>query len=373
MTIDLPARLDAALALDDDMDFLEAIGSLDARYEQVDVGRRPAPLSWFASLAHFHFWTSAEGIRKYLGLDNDLDVALALESARRVGAASTVEYLEAAAALYPSKQVPVNDEPRHAVIDRLDSRARDRGTPSKLDLIDQRHGDALSSLSADLRLWIAAHRAEVDALLRRVPPPDGPVVTELETLEKALVSIERMAKTVQADTAIRAAALREAAQARGLLPWVYGGVDPRAVALFSAAERLGKARWLLVAKRRLAAPKKFRAAESLASATMRLIERGGLADEGQFRQMLQETWKARQAAVTKARTMPTRVVSEGKSIGLLAGANDAIIAVSLCVAIHDWMMLTDDGVKAARTLYGLFDGVAPTPALPTNTPSKKKR
>jgi hypothetical protein len=121
---------------------------------------------------------------------------------------------------------------------------------------------------------------------------------------------------------------------------------------------------LIVARRVLAAPRKFRAAESQVSSLLENLQRSDLVPSDPFKEILQANWAVRNPVVDLARSMPVQVRSEGKSIGLLSAGNDSIIAVSLCLAIHDWIILTADGIAAARLLYGLFDGIAPTPELP---------
>lgn len=157
-----------------------------------------------------------------------------------------------------------------------------------------------------------------------------------------------------------------------MFPWRNTGLDLRVVRFFEAAAGFGQAEWLTVATRVLAAPRKFQTAYRLPSETIRLIESSDLVDQADFRIWLHRAYAVRNAAVDNARSMPSQVIHLGKPIGLLATANDTIIAVSLCLAIHDWMMLTPEGVKAARVLYGLFDGLAPCPELPS-APGRSRR
>ena len=141
---------------------------------------------------------------------------------------------------------------------------------------------------------------------------------------------------------------RDAAVAQGMASWKGTDVDPRAAYFYAATAQFGESEWLIVAKRKLKAGRKFQSAKRLVSEVLPLIEKSDLVQTEQFRTMLHATWKVRNLAVESARSMPSQVVSDGQEIGLLSGANDAIIAVSFCLAIHDWLMLTPQGVKAAR-------------------------
>jgi hypothetical protein len=364
MTVDLTAKLDEALAMDDDEDFLEAIGDLDSRYDQVQLYQRPVPLSWLASLAHFHFWARDEGIGRYLSLDGHLDFALVLESARRFGAERTVSYLEAGAALYPRAAVPVDDRKRHAVIDRIEARERKTGAPSGVAAIDERFADALPALAGDLRRWIGAHRSELNEMLARVAGPAAPVPDEIEQMQEALVTIEQAVERVQDRKRRHLAALAAAAEAKGMLPWRDAGVHPQSAAFYAAAAELDEGGWTLVATRGLGAPRKFSSASRLARDTTVVIMQSTLVDSGAFEATGKAHRSLREPAVARTRALPVRVVVDGKPIGLLSAAHEALFAVSTCLRMHDWMILTPDGLKAARLLYSLFEGLAPCPALP---------
>lgn len=378
MSAALIDRLDTAIALTDDSQFLESVAWLDPRYEQVDFTAHPPPLSWLAAVFHFYLSTVDEGIANYLMRDGDLDTALTLESCWRMELGRAFEYLTAAVALCPGGKAPVRDVDRARIVQRLETKARDRGMESPFTLLDRQFADVMPSLAAGIRRWIVEHRDEVNGMLRRIGPPVQPPPTEIEVLERALVTIEQAVSNFHAKRQHQLDVLRPAAEARGLLPWRATSVDERFVAFFDAAARFGHSEWLRVAERKLATPRKFTAANRSASRTLDLlpsverIQRAGLVPGTEFREWLAEHWAVRAPAVAVARAMPVQAMVHDKPIGLMAAANDAIIAVSICLVIHDWMMLTPDGIKAARVLYGVFDGLAPCPELPPAAPRKRR-
>jgi hypothetical protein len=370
--IDFSRRIDAALAHENGHDFLAALDGLDPRYERHEFQERPAPLHRFAAVFHLYWKTAGQGILEFLCQDGDLDFDLAVDSCRELGALRVVDYLLKVAALYPRRRVPVDDRKRYEVVERLESRARDSGSTSPFRALDLEFEGTVESLPDVVRDWVRANREQLEARLAQIPAPLVEAPSELELLQRGLETLQGMSARFHAERQAKLDALAAPGLAVGLLPWRNPGLDPRAVAFYRAASKFRRREWLIVAKRKLAAPRKFDSARHYADEVFQLVGTG-LAPKDEHTKLAQMHWAVRNPVVAKARKMPKQVISDGKPIGLLSGANDAIIAVSICLVVHDWMVLTPQGVKAAGVLYGLFEGLAPCPEVPQSRRTSRAR
>lgn len=370
---DPSSRIDAALAHANGHDFLSALDGLDPRYEQHEFHERPAPLRAFAAVFHLYWRTEGQGILNYLCQDGDLDFDLAVESCRQFGALRAVEYLQEVAALYPRRRVPVDGIKRWEVIERLENRARDSGNTSAFRALDLEFEGTVESVPDVVRDWVRANREQLEARLEQIPAPLVEPPSELELMQRGLETLQGMSARFHAERQAKLDVLAAAGLAAGLLPWRNPRLDPRAVAFYRAASKFRRREWLVVAKRKLAAPRKFNSARDYADEVFELVGKG-IAPKDEHTKLAHEHWAIRNPVVAKARKMPEQVISDGKPIGLCAGANDAIIAVSICLVVHDWVVLTPEGIKTASVLYGLFEGLAPCPDVPPirRTPRARK-
>lgn len=358
-------RLDAALQEDDAFELLDQLAVLDSRYNGIRFSDRPAPLALFGSLFALFSAANGEGIWKFLSQQDGEEFHPALEGCRRIGAERAAEYLASVSVLYPGGRVPADQDERYAVVAQVEEESIATGDPDALQVLDERFDGALEEMAEALRHWVVAHRAEVVSQLAALT---GPVkaVNELATMEEGLVTLEAAVEEREAQAADLAAMLRERATASGLLPWRDAGPDPRYAAFFEAVAGFGEVEWATVAARRVAQSRAIGAAESLAGDTMRAVAEGTLVT----RALLDAARKrdidlpARRAAMEKIRSLPRQVIHEGRKLGLAANAQLALVAAQQVLRAHDWLMLTPEGVAAARAAYAPFDGVAPTPALP---------
>jgi len=111
----------------------------------------------------------AEGMWKYLeewGVGADFDQIR--EWCRRIGALTTVDYLDATGAVFPGGRVIVDDEERRRFVDRLGFRV-----PDPLRQCDDKYREvAVKEIPTRLHAYLSSHHDELAAWLARAPSDD---------------------------------------------------------------------------------------------------------------------------------------------------------------------------------------------------------
>ena len=356
--------LTAALAHHDAYDFLSALAAIDPRYNGIAFRERPEPLRTFGCAYGLHAAADSDGIWKFLAQREGDGFAETIDACRRLGAARAVEYLEAAARLFPGGRVPPDHHARNKVLERLEREATDKGKRDALAAIDTQFAGALDELAERVRARVVANRKRLAATLAALPGPAKPQPSLADMMTTALGQLQAAVARKQARDSAAIEALKAAAKAHGTRPWKQVAVDERYFAFVRAATRLTKAQWRTVALRKLEFPRKVDMASELASETKRLVVASGMVAKGKFEAAWDAAIQERKKAFKGVEQLLMQARHQGKPVGLRVAAHKALVAATLVLLMHEWMMVTPEGVAAARAAYYPFDGLAPLPELP---------
>jgi hypothetical protein len=368
------AALDAALAESDQADFLDALMNLDPRFADVEPDLRPEPLKKFACLAILHQDAHHEGIWKFLSQEEGRTFGTTLEYCRELRAERAVAYLESVAGLYPRRRVPVDLEKRSIVVERLEREAQASGSPDPFRALDKRYGDAMPELADALRQWIIANRATIDALLTILPAPACNELGDIEELKGVLRTLQAAVARKEGTWAVTHAKLSDAARARGMLPWNPAENLATTERFFAGVVSLTDEDWKTVADRRLAHPRIANRHEKVRWHVLRVIRETDLVDRELFRPVRERVSELIRSLDARFKAMPEQDTHAGRPLGLRHGAFHAFAEVMRALYIHDWMVLTPAGERAAHAAYAFFEGLAPCPEISLQAkPVKRQR
>ena len=367
------AALDTALAESDSVEFLDALMNLDPRFADVEPHLRPEPLKRFACLAILHQDAHHEGIWKFLAQEEGRAFGTTLEYCREIRAERAVAYLESVAGLYPRRHVPADLEKRSVVVQRLEREAQVSGSPDPFRALDRRYGDAMPELADALRQWIIANRATVDALLTILPAPARDDLGDIEELKGALRTLQAAVARKEGAWAVTHAKLRDAARARGMLPWNPAENLATTERFFAAVVALTDEDWKTVAVRRLAHPRIANRHEKVRWHVLRVISETGLVERELFRSARDRVIELIRSLDARFKALPEQDTHTGRPLGLRHGASHAFAEVMRALYIHDWMLLTPEGERAAHAAYAFFEGLAPCPEISLQAKPVKRR
>lgn len=362
--------LTAALAHDEPYEFLSALAAIDPRYNGIAFRERPEPLRTFGCAYGLHAAADSDGIWKFLAQREGDGFAETLDTCRRLGAARAVEYLEAAARLFPGGRVPTERDARNKVLERLEREAMDAGNPDAVGMLDTQYAGALDELAECVRAWVLANRKGLAATLAALPGPAKPQPSLADMMTTALGQLQAAVAKKQARDSAAIEALKAAAKAHGTRPWKQVAVDERYFAFVRATTRLTKAQWRTVALRKQELPRKIDQAGELASETKRLVLKSGLVPKRKFEEAWDAAIDACKQAFEGAEQLPLQTEKNGRPGGPRVAAQRALGAARNVLFMHEWMMVTPEGVAAARAAYYPFAGLTPLPELPAE---KSKR
>ena len=358
-------RLDAALALAEPNEFLRALAHIDDRYNGVAFEQRPEPLSLFGCAFAFCCAVDGEGIWKYLAESDGDGFYQLLKISRRIGAVRTTEYLEAVAMHYPRGRVPDDHAARYERVERLEAKAARTGTEDPLRILDRQYVDAIPELAARLRAWIDSNRDAVVSALEQLPAQDKPAPSLADALEGAATSLTAMADDAERADRAEQEIMRDAAVARGLLPWREPDDDPRSQRFLDAAARLSADEWMIVAARAAKRARRLNEATTVVWEVGQLVAKSDMVDGAAFRRAQMRVLKApaRVEVGNSLKTLPKQAKIDGRAVGVAANAHRAFAAATAALSLHDWLLLTPKGEDAARVAYELFEGFAPYPEI----------
>jgi hypothetical protein len=354
-------RLAAVLELDDTAEFFDKLSALDEKHSGMDFHHRPEPLGMLGGLYALHTDVVLDGIKKFLCQAEGAGFHQTVEWCKRIGARRAATYLEAVAALYPGGRVPEDDEARFNFVMDLEEATKSPLEPlDALDKLDREYAGAVDEMAECLRTYVRAHQATFEAALEAPAQRDDSPRSFEEFAERhgeeALAMLEGMAQRMKDEIATR----HLLAEQRGMRP-LDGSEDPRMTRFMSALGSLSVDQWLTICQRHVALPRKINAAQGeVASLSSDISVR--LWDSKKFRKLvLDPALRVRDRTTPVLKSLPETVQAEGKEFPLQRVAVAATLGAWQALMLYDWLVVTEEGLRAARTLLAPFEGFAPLP------------
>lgn len=364
--------LTAILAEPDAEDLLSRLAHVDARYQGIPFHERPEPLGTFGMCYALHDDVTADGMGKFLAQSEGDGFHETLEACRRVGATRAAALLERVARLYRGGRVPRDATRRYALVERLEAEASDRGTDDQLQQLEAEFADAMPALASAMRSWVTQQRESLEQALDALPGPEASPPSPIQATEAGAATREGSEDAVRRRREEQAS-FETAARERGLMPWSDRGPDPRYLAFLAAVERFGADEWRQVVRRVLERPRKVDTALQDAIELYGTVEKVNRSIGEAFTRARKRNTEARAAAFATVSALPVQEQMDGRSVGLRAKAHHALVAATLLLGLHDWVLLAPPTIETARLVYALFDGLAPVPELPAAAKGRPAR
>lgn len=270
----------------------------------------------------------------------------------KIGATDAVAYLDDVAALFPSGKVSRDGDKRYRVVERLERRKG--GDP--LRHLDATHRPAMKKLVTALRAYVKKNRLALQKAC--ASRPATPVPGEIELMQSALGQLERMVEQ-QED---RLLDVKAKAKARGVRR-LNGKEDPRMTAFFDALGALGVAEWTDIARRGIKDVAKMTWGFNRASSVSIDLGRGIIIPAATHRRSIHAPAMAARDRFLERTVgkLPATVGRGSATIPLRETIRRMIIHATVVLMVHDWLIVSPQGSKAAANVLAPFRGFAPLP------------
>lgn len=367
MSKDNHRDLDQILALTDDNGLVDGLLSLDTRHRGMPLHERPAPLAMLLTVCALHIDLSVDGIAKFLTQQEGAGFSDAFYFCRMSRAMRADKYLTAVAALFPKRKVPKDDAAREAIVFAAWEETSPLQGDDPFRKLDREYRqDALREIADSLRAYVRKNRRPIEKALATPAPPERTDADDIEEMETAVIGLEGAAQQMEDE----AGALQMLAEARGTHA-LDGTDDPRVVAFMSSLETLTVEQWLEICDRFLEKPAREmnRALGVVAGIASDLIT-GRLLGKERGKLVLDAALRVRDRTAPAMATLPAAVKHEGKAFELRKTALFVANRAWQALSYYDWLIVTKDGKRAAKTLLMPFAGLT---SLPLEMIDQKKR
>ncbi len=353
--------LTSALSIKDPTHFLEALAALDERHNGMAFHARPEPVSMLGGLDALNADITLGGIKKFLCQWEGAGFHQTMVWCERIGARRVLAYLAAVAALYPGGRVPADDEARRRLVMDLEEATKSPLEPlDPLEKLDREYRGVTDDIAESLRVYVRTHRAAFErALAAPARRDDSP--RSFEELaerhgEEALAALDAAATRMKDEIAAR----HLLAEQRGMRD-LDGSEDPRMTQFMGALHSLSVDEWIIICQRHVASPQKVNAAR-LEVTTLSTDISVRLWGSKKYRKLvLGPALRVRNRTMPVMKAIPAMVDLSGKEYPLQRVATAAAQAAWQALMLYDWLVVTEEGLKSARTLLAPFEGFAPLP------------
>lgn len=349
-------RLNAALRAKAAGDLMQALADLDEKHNGMRFHDRPDPLCMLGGLWAFHSAVSNGGMVNFLSLQEGAGFHQTEEWCKRIGATRARGWLREVAKLFPGGRVSQDQGARDEILEDLEADTSVANPKDALQRLDEKYEGAADEMAEAFRRYIVGHRKDFETALAAPAQRDGSPTHWSDGAEKALAQLKQAAIGVEA----RGRARQLLAEERGLRK-PDGKEDPLMTTFFAALAKLDRKAWTRIAELHVSQARKMNQAREEIEGVRLDLSAGRMIPERAADRVRKPALKARDRARALLDVLPETITRNGRPFPLRKAAFVAMNDAWMALMVYDWLVVTQEGAGAARTVFAPFKGVAPLP------------
>lgn len=348
--------LQTVLEIADPGEFLSALAGLDEKHNGMEFHARPDLLGMLGGLYALYVDVQLDGIWKFLAQSEGRGFHQTEAWVRRINAEKMTAYLAEVAALSPGGRVPEDDEARYEVVQEYERQKTAVDPTDALEKLDRKYKGAIDEMAERLRTYVREHQADFEQALAAPAQRGGSAESWTKLAKGALALLKAMVQSSKDDVAAR----KLLAEQRGLRQ-PDGSEDPRMTRFMDALRPLTRDHWLAICRRSVAAPRDANLAREEVASLIADLVTGRLMGDKAGKVLMDTAMRVRDRTAPVLSALAESVEVDGAAFPLKRAAVAATLGAWQTLMLYDWLAVTEEGARAARTLLAPFDGFAPMP------------
>lgn len=225
-----------------------------------------------------------------------------------------------------------------------------------LAALDRKYAGAIDEMAERLRAYVREHQADFEQALAAPAQRDGSAESWTKLAKGAFALLKAMVQSSKDEVAAR----KLLAEQRGLRQ-PDGSEDPRMTRFMDALRPLTRDHWLAICRRSVAAPRDANLAREEVASVIADLVTGRLMGDKAGKVLMDTAMRVRDRTAPVLSALAESVEVDGVAFPLKRAAVAATLGAWQTLMLYDWLAVTEEGARAARTLLAPFDGFAPMP------------